>query len=40
MEMIFGIAAFVVLFAVWVIIPTVVKKRHAVKVANDEGADR
>lgn len=29
MEMILGIVAFVVLFAVWVIIPSVLKKRHA-----------
>lgn len=29
MEMILGIVAFVVLFAAWVIIPTIVKKRHA-----------
>ena len=35
MEVIFGIAAFVVLFAVWVIIPSVVKKRHAVKVIEE-----
>jgi hypothetical protein len=29
MEMILGIVAFVVLFAAWVIIPTMLKKRHA-----------
>ncbi len=29
MEMVFGIIAFVVLFAAWVVIPTVIKKRHA-----------
>jgi hypothetical protein len=29
MEMILGIVAFVVLFAAWVVIPTVLKKRHA-----------
>jgi xanthine/uracil permease len=38
MEMIFGIVAFVVLFAAWVVVPTIVKKRHAVK-AEDEAAD-
>jgi hypothetical protein len=39
MEVIFGIAAFIVLFAVWVIIPSVVKKRHAVKVASENVTD-
>ena len=29
MEAIFGIIAFVVLFGAWVIIPSIVKKRHA-----------
>ena len=29
MEIIFGIIAFVVLFAAWVVIPSVIKKRHA-----------
>ena len=29
MEMVFGIIAFVVLFAAWVVVPTVIKKRHA-----------
>ena len=38
MEMIFGIVAFVVLFAAWVVIPTIVKKRHAVK-AEEEAVD-
>ena len=28
MEMVFGIIAFVVLFAAWVVVPTVIKKRH------------
>ena len=35
MEIIFGAIAFVVLFAAWVIIPTIVKKRHA----RDEGME-
>ena len=35
MEIVFGGIAFVVLFAAWVIIPTIVKKRHAVKVEED-----
>ena len=35
MEMIFGIVAFVVLFAAWVVVPTIVKRRHALK-ANEE----
>jgi hypothetical protein len=34
-EIVFGGIAFVVLFAAWVIIPTIVKKRHAVKVEED-----
>ena len=38
MEMIFGGIAFVILFAGWVIIPTVVKKRHALKAGNEETA--
>ena len=38
MEMIFGIVAFVVLFAAWVVVPTIVKKRHAVK-AEEEASD-
>jgi len=29
MEAIFGVIAFVVLFGAWVIVPTIVKKRHA-----------
>ena len=36
MEIVFGGIAFVVLFAGWVIVPTVLKKRHAVKVDNEE----
>jgi hypothetical protein len=35
MEMIFGIVAFVVLFAAWVVVPTIVKRRHALKT-NEE----
>jgi hypothetical protein len=31
MEMIFGIVAFVVLFATWVIVPSIIKKRHAAR---------
>jgi hypothetical protein len=33
MEAIFAAAAFVVLFGAWVVVPTIVKKRHA---SNDE----
>ena len=29
MEAIFGVIAFVVLFGAWVVVPTIVKKRHA-----------
>ena len=35
MEIIFGVVAFVVLFAAWVIIPTVVKKRHALRAEEE-----
>lgn len=38
MEIIFGVIAFVALFAAWVIIPTVVKRRHALR-AEEEGSD-
>ena len=37
MEAIFGVIAFVVLFAAWVIVPTIVKKRHALHA--DKEAD-
>ena len=29
MEIVFGAIAFIVLFASWVIIPSIIKKRHA-----------
>jgi hypothetical protein len=32
MEIIFGGVAFAVLFAAWVVVPTIVKKRHAEKL--------
>jgi hypothetical protein len=38
MEMIFGVVAFVLLFAAWVIVPTIVKKRHAMR-AEEEGSE-
>jgi hypothetical protein len=38
MQIIFGIVAFVVLFAAWVILPTIVRKRHAMKT-NDKGTE-
>ena len=38
MEVIFGVIAFVVLFAAWVIVPTIVKRHHAVKT-EEEGSD-
>lgn len=31
MEAIFGATAFVVLFAAWVVVPTIIKKRHTDK---------
>jgi hypothetical protein len=33
MEIVFGGIAFAVLFAAWVIIPSIVKKRHSVEAA-------
>jgi len=39
MEMIFGGVVFVVLFAGWVIVPTIVKKRHALKANNEESSE-
>ena len=33
MEIVFGVIAFVVLFAAWVIVPTIVKKRHTLEAA-------
>lgn len=36
MEIVFGAVAFVVLFAAWVVIPTIVKKRHAVEMVEVE----
>ena len=36
MEIIFGGVAFAVLFAGWVVVPTIVKKRHALKANNEE----
>lgn len=35
MEIVFGGIAFVVLFAAWVVIPTIVKKRHAVEAEEE-----
>ena len=35
MEAIFGAIAFVVLFAAWVVVPTIIKKRHADKVEQE-----
>lgn len=38
MEAIFGGVAFTVLFSAWVIVPTIIKKRHAGK-AEEEGGE-
>jgi hypothetical protein len=35
MEVILGAVAFVVLFAAWVIVPTILKKRHAAKAEEE-----
>jgi hypothetical protein len=35
MQVILGIVAFVVLFAAWVIVPTMLKKRHAAKAEEE-----
>ena len=36
MEIIIGGVAFAVLFAGWVVIPTIVKKHHALKASSEE----
>jgi hypothetical protein len=33
MEIVFGGIAFAVLFAAWVVVPTIVKKRHTLEAA-------
>jgi hypothetical protein len=38
MEVILGIVAFVVLFAAWVIVPTILKKRHAAKAEEESSS--
>jgi hypothetical protein len=38
MEAIFGGVAFIALFAAWVVVPSIVKKRHAVKT-KEESSD-
>jgi hypothetical protein len=40
MEMIFGGVAFAVLFAGWVVVPTIVKRRRALKGGEEGTADR
>jgi len=35
MEIVFGIVAFVVLFAAWVVLPTILKKRHIVEAEEE-----
>ena len=35
MEMYFGIAAFVVLFLAWVVVPPIVKKRHTLETEKE-----
>ena len=35
MEVIFGIVAFAGLFSAWVVVPTIVKKRHAAKAEEE-----
>jgi hypothetical protein len=34
-----AIVAFVVLFAVWVILPSILKKRHAAKLGNEQESE-
>jgi hypothetical protein len=36
MEIIFGSVAFVALFSAWVIVPTILKKRHAANKPDEE----
>lgn len=38
MEIVFAGVAFVVLFGTWVVLPSIVKKRHGAK-AEEEGAE-
>ncbi len=35
MEIVFAIITFIGLFFAWVVLPTILKKRHAVKVEQD-----
>lgn len=35
MEIILGIVAFVVLFGAWVVVPTILKKRHAARAEEE-----
>jgi hypothetical protein len=37
MEIVYGAVAFVVLFATWVVVPTLVKKRHGIKNNEESG---
>jgi len=37
MEAIFGGVAFAVLFTGWVVVPTIIKKRHALSVEEKDG---
>ena len=35
-EIIVAIVSFIILFALWVVVPTFIKKRHAVEVETEE----
>ena len=35
MEIVFGGVAFAALFAAWVVVPSIIKKRHAVKTEEE-----
>ena len=39
MEMIVAGVAFVVLFTGWVVVPTMIKKHHALKASNEDSSE-
>ena len=39
MEAVFGGIAFVMLFAGWVVVPAIIKKRHTLKVHKEESSE-
>ena len=39
MEIVFGAVAFVVLFAAWVVVPSIVRKRHSMTEVEEESVE-